>query len=195
MPMHGRVLYAFEEESVTCYYTRTMTIWLSILVFCFLMALLGTYTYGGLKAAPWVPMRSRDLSRLDRLIPLKPTDRVYDLGCGDARTLIHALEKGVAEAVGFEVSLIPYILARIKGRKHGKKCRILYRDFYTADLSHATVIFLFLSYKAHARLGKKFVKELKPGVKIATYVWPIEGWTPKVIDKTKNDLSLYIYER
>ncbi len=161
----------------------------------FLMTLLFTYVYGGLKAAPWVPMRSRDLSRLDRLIPVRSTDRVYDLGCGDARTLAHALEKGAHSATGYEVSLIPFILAQRYKRVYGKKLRLLFRDFWKEDLSDATVIFIFLSYKAHARLGKKFMNELKPGTRIATYVWPIEGWTPIVVDKPIDDLSIYVYER
>lgn len=158
------------------------------------MVLLFTYAYGGLKAAPWVPMRARDLKRLNRLVPIRPEDVVYDLGCGDARTLIHALEMGAQEAVGYEVSLIPFILARIKGRKYGSKFKIFYRDFYKADLSGATMIFLFLSYNAHAKLGKKFMKELSSGTRIATYVWPIEGWKPRIVDKTPDDLSIYIYE-
>lgn len=163
--------------------------------FIFFMTLLATYAYGGLKAAPWVPMRGRDLSRLDRLMPVLPTDRVYDLGCGDARILIHALQQGAVRAVGYEVSLIPYIIARFRGRKYGKRLDILYRDFWKENLSDASMVFLFLSYKAHARLGEKFMKELKPGTRIATYVWPIKGWTPKVIDKTPDDLSIFIYER
>ncbi len=172
-----------------------MLFWISLVALFFLMSLLFTYAYGGLKAAPWVPMRARDLSRLDRLVPVRPEDSVYDLGCGDARTLIHALEKGAREVVGYEVSLIPYFLAKIKGRKYGEKFKILYRDFYKADISGATIIFLFLSYNAHAKLGKKFMKELKPGTRIATYVWPIEGWVPQIVDKTEKDLSIFIYER
>lgn len=171
-----------------------MIMWILIIAFIFLMALLFTYAYGGLKAAPWVPMRNRDLGRLDRLVPFRPTDRVYDLGCGDARTLAHALEKGAHSAVGYEVSLIPYILALRHKRIHGKKLKLLFRDFWKENLSDATVIFIFLSYKAHARLGKKFMNELKPGTRIATYVWPIEGWTPVVVDKPADDLSIYIYE-
>jgi SAM-dependent methyltransferase len=132
----------------------TMVVSLLTIAFVFLMALLFTYAYGGLKAAPWVPMRSRDLTRLDRLIPLKSTDRVYDLGCGDARTLAHSLEKGAHSATGYEVSLIPYILAQRHKRLHGKKLRLLFRDFWKEDLSDATVIFIFLSYKGSRSLGK-----------------------------------------
>ncbi len=184
--LKSRVLHA----TIVC----TMVDILLIIAFLFLMALLFTYAYGGLKAAPWVPMRSRDLSRLDRLIPLKSTDRVYDLGCGDARTLAHALEKGAHSATGYEVSLIPYILALRHKRKYHTKLKLFFRDFWKEDLSDATVIFIFLSYKAHARLGKKFMNELKPGTRIVAYVWPIEGWTPIVVDKQVDDLSMYMYE-
>lgn len=163
--------------------------------FIFLMIILGTYVYGGLKAAPWVPMRARDLSRLDQLMPVHSDDIVYDLGCGDARLLVHALEKGAKQAVGYEVSLMPYIFAHIRSRKYKEKIKIFYRDFWKQDLSEATMIFLFLSYTAHARLGKKFMKELRPGTRIATYLWPIEGWTPKMINKTPHNLSIFIYER
>jgi hypothetical protein len=39
------------------------------------------------------------------------------------------------------------------------------------------------------------MNELKPGTRIATYVWPIEGWTPILVDKPVDDLSIYVYER
>jgi tRNA A58 N-methylase Trm61 len=175
---------------------HTMIFWIIVPTsFVILMALLFTYAYGGLKAAPWVPMRKRDIERVFQVAPIEKGDCVYDLGCGDARVLVGALVRGVGRAVGYEVSLIPYGIAWLRGRRYGKKMVLRYRDFWKADVSEASVIFLFLSHRAHARLGKKFNKELKKGTRVVTYVWPIEGWGPVSVDKSEGKLPIYLYEK
>jgi len=45
------------------------------------------------------------------------------------------------------------------------------------------------------RLVEKFKNELKPKTRIISYIFEIEGLTPKKIDKpTPKDLTIYLYE-
>ncbi len=163
-------------------------------IFIIFMTILTTYAYGAYKGAPWVPMRARDLSRIQRLIPLTSADTVYDLGSGDGRLLFHAAHYG-AKAVGYEISLLPYIIAKFRSRKYPRKSvQTLFQDFWKHDLSEASVVFIFLTPPVHARIGEKLKRELKPGSRVVSYVWPIAGLTLRVKDKTSKNLSLFVYD-
>jgi SAM-dependent methyltransferase len=81
--------------------------WIFILI---LYIFLGTFAYAGIKAAPWFPTWSRDIDRFLKLAEIKPGQKFYDLGCGDGK-LVFASAKAGATAVGYEISLLPYLIA------------------------------------------------------------------------------------
>src|ERR1700722_16354752 len=56
------------------------------------------------KLAPYVASPVRVVDRMLELANIKPGETVYDLGCGDGRILIAAVEKYKAKAVGVEIS-------------------------------------------------------------------------------------------
>ena len=51
----------------------------------------------------WVPTPWDDISTFFELAPVTASDVVYDLGCGDGRLLLAAIEKGAGRAVGVEL--------------------------------------------------------------------------------------------
>ena len=53
--------------------------------------------------APWVPSSMKDLHKMLTLAEVEPGDLVYDLGCGEGRTIITAATSYKAWAVGTEV--------------------------------------------------------------------------------------------
>jgi len=170
-------------------------IYLILVLFIFLLAV--TFAWAGYKAAPWVPTRKCDVERFLRLADIKPTERMYDLGCGDGR-LTGVASKAGAGAVGFEISLFPYFIAKIRGlflkRNHGAgKYTIKFHDFWKADLSDADIVHFFLMPKIYPKLKKKFEKELKKGCKVIAYVWPIDGWTPSEVSKHDKKPDIYLY--
>ena len=105
-------------------------IWLYLIVFIFGF----TFVYASWRAAPWLPMFREDVSRAISLAKLKEGEKFYDLGAGDGRTLIAAANAG-AQAEGFEISLLPYLLAKIKFIFYsGKnKPKIYFRDFWKRE--------------------------------------------------------------
>jgi hypothetical protein len=45
------------------------------------------------------------------------------------------------------------------------------------------------------KLKDKFQKELKPGARIVSYIFPIEGIKPNIISKPKEkELPIYLYK-
>lgn len=153
-----------------------------------------TFMYAGLRGAPWVPTWKQDVIRAIRLAGIQPGQKVYDLGCGDGR-IVHAAARVGAEAVGYDISLLPYVLAKIRGLLPAKpgKYRIMFRDFWNIDISDADVVFVFLLPEFHNRLKIKFEQELKPSAKVTALVWPIKGWEPTETDSAENRVNIYLY--
>ncbi len=108
---------------------------------------------------------------------VKATDVVYDLGCGDARIVIAAAMRG-ARGVGFEIepNLVKYAEANIKAEQLFDKVKVVQQDLFTADMSEASVVALYLLPEMNTRLRPKFWKELKVGTRIVANAFPIGGW-------------------
>src|SRR3989344_7182924 len=149
------------------------------------LLLLLSFVYGGLRGAPWVPMRARDVERVMKLAEINAGQKIYDLGCGDGRVLLAAAERG-AEARGFEISLIPYAIACIKWLffKKRQAVTISFKDFWFANFHDADVVYFFLMPDVYAKLKTKLEQELKSGALVIAYVWPMSGWEPIGVDET-----------
>jgi SAM-dependent methyltransferase len=158
-------------------------IWLSVLIVVLIVA--GSAAWAGWRAAPFVPTRQRDVERMLRLAELKPGELVYDLGAGDGRFIITAARRYQARAVGFEISLLPYLVGRwrIWRARLGRLAAMRFQDFFHQDLSEADAVVFFLTPGATAKLGPKLRRELKPGARIVSYAFSIPGWTATLKDK------------
>lgn len=167
-----------------------------IVVLLFLLATVGTAAWAGIRAAPWLPTRRKDIRRLFDLAELKAGETVYDLGCGDGRILTVAAGEYQAHAVGFEISLLPYLAGLIRRAlsPNRKNIKLRYADFYRASLKDADVIYCFLTPSAMQKLKTKFVHELKPGARVVSYTFSL-GDLPGVIrDKPEPKLpTAYLF--
>ncbi|MBI5229789.1 MAG: hypothetical protein HY981_00585 [Candidatus Magasanikbacteria bacterium] len=168
---------------------------IQMLLLLILLIFILTFVYASWRAAPWVPIHSKDVVRLIKLAHIQQGQRVYDLGCGDARVVCAAARAG-ARATGFEVSLLPYLLAQARiALQKNKNARVCYRDFWSADLRDADLVYFFLMPKIYPKLKEKLERELKPGAKIIAYVWPFPDWTPTACDRMPGQPTLYLYTR
>lgn len=161
----------------------------------FIFALLLTSAYASWRGAPWVPTRKKDIERFLKLAEIKPGQKMYDLGCGDGRLVCAAGNAG-AKAQGFELSLLPFILANIQClfKKRKSQIKISYRDIWSTNLNDADIIYFFLMPKVYPKLKAKLEKELKKGAKVIAYVWPIKGWIPLKVDTLNDHPNLYLYQ-
>lgn len=155
-----------------------------------------TAALAGWKAAPYVPTFQRDVRRMLKLAAVKPGELVVDLGAGDGRFLIIAAREFGARSVGYEFSILPYLVALLRMGLAGvrRQARVEYRDFFQVDLSSADVVTCFLTPKAMAKLEPKFKRELKVGCRIVSYAFKLPGWTPVEIDKPKSNVGpVFLY--
>lgn len=159
-----------------------------------ILAIAITTIYALVRGIGWVPTWQRDVDRFLKLADIKAGEKVYDLGCGDGRLVIAAAKKG-AQGIGLEVSILPFIAAYLRNIFSGSRAKIKFRDFWLVDLKEADVVYFFLIPRIYEQLKNKLEKELKPGARVVAYVWPISGWTPKVVDETTGQPKMYLYIR
>ena len=134
--------------------------------------------------APFDPTPGEVVERMLSLAGVKKGDVVYDLGAGDGRMVIGAAKKYAVRAVGFEIDPGLVKLARENVRKQGveKLVEIRQQNFMTADLSHATVVLLYLSYDGNLALRPRLMNELKPGARVVSNTFDMGDWQPKIVE-------------
>jgi cyclopropane fatty-acyl-phospholipid synthase-like methyltransferase len=130
-----------------------------------------------------------------RLARTTKDDVVYDLGSGDGRIPILAAQKYGARGVGIELDPRLIALSREVAREGEVTDRVTFieGDLFTADISAATVVTLYLSATINNRLESKLRRELRPGARIVSHQFPIGNWSPDAtIRVEKEDLFLWI---
>lgn len=169
--------------------------WIGIVV---LLIVIATFAWGGILAAPWVPMRKRDLQRLSKLISLSEKDCVFDLGSGDGRIVRYLAQTTPATVHGYEVAILPFLWSYITIQLTGlhNKAQVHYKNFYTVNFDNATCVALFLTPDAMQRVHEKVLSQLKPGCRVISYAFKIPGWNPDIVDKpSEHDITLYSYTK
>ena len=124
---------------------------------------------------------------VDKMLALarvKADDVVYDLGCGDARSLVTAAQRYGAKGVGFEIDPRLVAEARRNVRRNGVEdlVRIEEADIFTVDLSPASVVFLYLTQRLLWRLVPQ-LERLRPGSRVVSHEYQIPGARPARIVK------------
>ncbi len=115
-----------------------------------------------------------------RLARVTPDDVVYDLGSGDGRIVILAAQKYGARGVGIELDPRLVALSRDIAREAEVDDRVTFLegDMFTADISKATVVTLWLSPTLNAQLEPKLRRELPHGARIVSHQFPMGQWMP-----------------
>jgi hypothetical protein len=149
------------------------------------------------KDVVWVPTPHALVEKMLDMARVTPQDYVMDLGSGDGRNIIAAARRG-ARALGVEYDRELLHLSRRNAAEAGVAERALFveGDMFEADISPATVLALFLLPDNLKRLKPKF-ERMKPGTRIVTNGFPIDGWTPKETGTADGDCgswcTAYLY--
>ena len=155
----------------------------------------------GQRLAPYVPSPQEVIDRMLEVAQARQGDTVIDVGCGDGRILITAVQKFKARAVGIEID--PKIAAQASDTilKLGlqNKARVVRADVFDADLSQADVVTLYLTTSFNEKLRPKFEQSLKPGTRVVSPDYGIRGWNPVEVEEVfvhgrRHRIFLYVVE-
>lgn len=142
------------------------------------LGLVSSYYEGA--RVPWVPTREELLDIVMKLANISHSDIFYDLGCGDGRVVIRAVKEGAQKGVCVEIN--PTLIE--KAKENAKTEAVLNRiefineDFFKAQISDATIVYMYLLTSVNRALKPKLETELKKGTRIVTLDFEIPGWKP-----------------
>jgi precorrin-6B methylase 2 len=129
---------------------------------------------------------------------LKPTETLYDLGCGEGRVVIMAAEKYKAHAVGIELSRDIYqkTSEHIKTMGLDNLVTIVQGNALHYDLSPADVVTLYFLTSSNDRLKPVLEKYLRPTARVVSHDYEIRGWKPSLKESVMVDgrsHMIYVY--
>jgi SAM-dependent methyltransferase len=154
---------------------------------------------------PYVPTDEQVVRGMLKLAQVTPTDRVYDLGCGDGRIVIAAARRCGATGIGVEIDTqrLAECAEHARRATRGQHTRLadgtvlwhvrpehairgvvapsptvrfLEASLFELDFSDATVVMLYLLPKINQRLIPTFLR-LRPGTRIVSNSFPM-GYEP-----------------
>ncbi|HYF17400.1 MAG TPA: methyltransferase domain-containing protein [Ramlibacter sp.] len=131
---------------------------------------------------PYVPTPQEVVDRMLELAAVKPTDTVYDLGCGDGRIVITAAQKYKARGTGIDLNPERIEEAKANAKTAGVQDRVQFRvaDLFETDVSQATVVTLYLLPAVNRRLRPQLWKQLQPGTRIVSHAFDMgDEWPPE----------------
>ena len=166
----------------------------ALVVVSLAVAVSGSQTPAPTPGIHYTPTRHAIADAMLQLAMVGPADIVFDLGSGDGRIPIIAAQKYGARGVGVELDARLVEQSQQNARDAGVADRVTFirADLFTADISTATVVALYLSPSMNRELVPKLQKELKPGTRVVSHQFPIPGWTP---DRraTHDEAEIFLY--
>ena len=129
---------------------------------------------------PFVPTPSVVVEAMLKLAAVGPEDYVIDLGSGDGRIVIAAARQHGARGLGVEIDNTLVGEARREARRQGIESRVEFRadDLLGMDISRATVVTMYLYPRLMLAVRPRLVGELKPGSRVVSHEFGMEGWEP-----------------
>lgn len=146
--------------------------------------------------APYIPTPQLIVEKMLEAGRVKPGEIVYDLGSGDGRILIAAVQEFNARAVGVEIlpDMCEKARERVKSLGLEDKIRVIQGSALRVDLSPADVVTLFFLTGSNERLKPVLEKYLKPGARVVSNQFPIKGWkTADVVHVRDGSMEHVIY--
>ena len=128
-------------------------------------------------------------------VEMRPGHLLVDVGCGDGRVLRRAQKRYGVKAIGYELNLLAYLKAKLLCLGH-QDVKVKWRNFWSADLSGADVVFCYLFPDVMRDLAAKLESDLKPGAVIVSCNFDLPGFSPDQVLRPGNSLHndpIYIY--
>ena len=138
---------------------------------------------------PFVRSTPEVIERMLDLAQVKPGDVIYDIGSGDGAIIIYAAKKYGIKGVGIEID--EGLVERARRSAYVEKVQHLVEfraeDAFTVDISPATVVTLYMLPEFNAKLRPIMDRQLKPGTRVVSHDYPVEGWVPDRMEPVRGD--------
>ena len=150
--------------------------------------------------APAIPTPQAVVDRMLEVARIKPGETLYDLGSGDGRVVITAVQKyGARAAVGIEIDpvLCRTSVNRIKALGLQDRVRIIEDSALRVDLSPADVVTMFFLTSSNDRLKPILTKHLKSSARVVSTEFPIKSWKATEVVHMKSGTmvhTIYVYQ-
>lgn len=128
----------------------------------------------------YVPTPVPVVRRMLELAEIRRGETVYDLGCGDGRILIRAVEDYGARGVGIDIDGDRLDIARWRARRHLRRIDFRRQNLFRANLRSADVVMIYLLPQLNEKLLPQ-LDRLRAGVRIISHSFELPGVVP---DKT-----------
>jgi SAM-dependent methyltransferase len=140
-------------------------------------------------AGPYVPSPQSVVADMLKLAGVGPSDYLIDLGSGDGRIVLTAAKVFGARGFGVEINeaLVRQANAAAKAQGLVARVRFVKADLFKTDISQATVLTMYLLPNTVNLLRDKLYAELKPGTRVLSHDYPLDGWQP--VEMTHMDLD------
>ncbi len=148
------------------------------------------FFHGG---GPYVPIPKHHIKTVMELALIKPEDVVVDLGSGDGRLLIAAIQAGAHKAIGYEIhpGLVRLSRQLIKNVHLENQITVHQKSFWNQDVSHANVVTIYQISYAMKHLEKKLLTELPLGARVVAHGFKFPNWKPvKTIENTRLSIKI-----
>jgi uncharacterized protein (TIGR03000 family) len=130
----------------------------------------------------YVPTPADVVEEMCKLGKVSKEDVVYDLGCGDGRMVITAVEKFHAKrGVGVDLDPQRVIESKANAKKAGVEDKVEFRQgnvLKIDDISDANVILLYMGEDLNNLLKPILRKSLKPGSRVVSHRFTMGDWKP-----------------
>jgi uncharacterized protein (TIGR03000 family) len=150
----------------------------------------------------FVPTPNEVVEAMCKLAKVGPDDVVYDLGCGDGRMVIIAVDKfGARKGIGIDLDPARVRDSIAAAEKVKAKDRLEFRQgdvLKIDDLPNADVVLLYMGDDINRRLQPILKDRLKPGSRVVSHQFRMgEDWPPTqseqvMVNRTPYDIHLWV---
>jgi len=142
----------------------------------------------------FVPTPNAVVDRMLELAQVTAKDVVYDLGSGDGRIPITAAQRYGARGVGIDINPVRNEEANknAAAARVQDKVKFIEGDLFTANISEATVVTLYLLTSLNAKLRPKLLAELRPGTRVVSHAFDMGDWKPERTE-TVSGSNVYLW--
>lgn len=144
---------------------------------------------------PYVPSKKSLVKKIFSTLKPAKNKNFLDLGCGDGRVLYYAEKHYHLTAIGYEISLLPYLIAKL-GKLLGRyKSQVLMKNFFHENLAEADYVFCYLFPETVTKLYDKLKKECKSGTILVSNTFKVKDLIPDNIIQTEDKKQIaYLYK-